>query len=421
MTASDDFVRARSLGEAVAGALRSTVAVRERCGLLLDRARIGQSAWFTVDEGRMREAADAVARAARGLGSDGSHVVPPGPWQLLRHGGPDRLAQFDAQLGQVAPPVRARALVDATVVATLLGGAAPPHWHWTESATGARWQGPQGLAVAALHAFTAGMFSSDPLHPCQVDARGLRALLDDRLAAAFQVHDGNPLPVLPARALLLRKLGEAMAGLPEVFEDAGRPAGLYNLLIAPEGGIAHSADVDAHDLLSQLLAALSGLWPLGHWSGGVPLGDVWRHAAVRVPGPADGWVPFHLPQQRLAHALLEPFAWSGVQVRGIERLTALPGLDAGGLLLDTGVLQLRDPAAPRQAWHPGDEIVVEWRALTLALLDELAPMVHRARGHGHGGPLAGLLPAIDAAGAALARERRGGAPALSVDAGGLLD
>lgn len=419
MTDPDDFVRARSQGEAVAAALRSTVAVRERCGQLLDRARVGQSAWFTVDDGRLREAAAAVARALRGLQPRGA-VEPPGPWQLLRHAGPERRAQLDTLLGDVHPTVRARALVDFTVVAALLGGQAPAPWAWQEAATGQAWHGAQGLAVATLHAFSAGMFSSDPRHPCQVDARGLRALLDDRLAAAFQVHAGNPLAALPARALLLRQLGELMAGLPEVFEDEGRPAGLYNLLVAPEGGIAHSADVDAHDILSQVLHALSALWPLGHWSGGVPLGDVWRHGAVRAD-VADGWVPFHQPAQRLAYALLEPFAWSGVQVRGIDRLTALPGLHEGGLLLDSGVLRLREPEAAHQPWHPGDEIVVEWRAATVGLLDELLPLVQREAGAAAAPTLASLLAATRAAGLALAGERRGGAPALQVQAGGLFD
>jgi hypothetical protein len=36
------------------------------------------------------------------------------------------------------------------------------------------------------------------------------------------------------------------------------------------------------------------------------------------------------------------------------------------------VLRLRDEARSAQTWQPGDELIVEWRALTVALLDELA-------------------------------------------------
>jgi hypothetical protein len=78
----------------------------------------------------------------------------------------------------------------------------------------------------------------------------------------------------------------------------------------------------------------------------VPLGDCWRHPAVRGEGLSDGWVPFHKLSQWLTYSLLEPFAWAGVKVRGLDKLTGLPEYRNGGLLLDTGVLRLRDPRWP---------------------------------------------------------------------------
>ena len=50
-----------------------------------------------------------------------------------------------------------------------------------------------------------------------------------------------------------------------------------------------------------------------------------------------------------------------------DALTALPEYRNGGLLLDAGVLSLRDPAAHSQRWTVGSELVVEWRALTVSL------------------------------------------------------
>ncbi|RYF36328.1 MAG: DUF1688 family protein, partial [Comamonadaceae bacterium] len=276
------------------------------------------------------------------------------------------------------------------------------------------------LGVASFHAFTAGMFSSDKLRPLQVDAAGLRSVVTDRLAQAFQVGDANPLVGLDGRAVLLRRLGEVLAQDPEVFGTEGRPAGLFDLLVADEGGIAHTAGVDAHDILSQLLVSLAPIWPLGHSIGGVPLGDVWRHDAVRGEGASDGWVPFHKLSQWLTYSLLEPFHWAGVQVRGIEKLTGLPEYRNGGLLLDTGVLQLREPEAARTVWHPGDEIIVEWRALTVALLDELA---HGVRRELHLSdeklPLACVLEGGTwAAGRELAQRTRNGLPPLQVHSDG---
>ena len=133
-------------------------------------------------------------------------------------------------------------------------------------------------------------------------------------------------------------------------------------------------------------------------------------------------MPFHKLSQWLTYSLLEPFGWAGVQVEGVDALTGLPEYRNGGLLLDTGVLRLRDPAWTERTWTVGDELVVEWRALTVALLDELAPLVRsaprrgrrtdaagvRARGrHLGGGPRAGPAPAWRAA-AAVDRQRRHG-------------
>jgi hypothetical protein len=419
MSAANEFIRERSQGEAAAAILRSTVTVRERCAQLLDRARIGHSAWFTVDEGKLRDAASAVAAATRQR-YPRLHIPFHSRWRHFEAGGVDRRGQLDAMLGNVQPTIRARAMVDLTVVSVLLDAGAGPDWKYTESASGQTFTRSEGLAVASFHAFTAGMFSSDPLRPLQVDSQGLRALVNDRLAQAFQVSPANPLVGLEGRAVLLRRLGEAMAEQPEVFGNEGRPAGLFDLVVADEGGIPRTADVDAHDILSQVLVSMNGIWPLGSSIGGVPLGDCWRHGAVRGDGPSDGWVPFHKLSQWLTYSLLEPFHWAGVQVRGIDKLTGLPEYRNGGLLLDTGVLHLREPDAAHQVWHPGDEIIVEWRALTVALLDELATGVrHELSLDADRLPLACVLEGGTwAAGRELAQKARNGLPPLQVQSDG---
>jgi hypothetical protein len=419
MSDGTEFLRDRSQGDLAASALRTTVAVRERCGQLLDRARIGHSAWFTLDEGKLRDAAGEVASATRRRYPK-LHIPFHSRWRHFEAGGVDRKAELEKLLGDVAAPVRARAMVDLTVVSVLLDAGAGADWKYVESSSGMTFTRSEGLAVASFHAFTAGMFSSDKLRPLQVDTEGLRSVVTDRLAAAFQVSDSNPLVGLDGRAVLLRRLGEVMAEQPEVFGTVGRPAGIFDLMVADEGGIAHTADVDAHDILSQILVSMAGIWPLGHSIGGVALGDVWRHDAVRGEGASDGWVPFHKLSQWLTYSLLEPFHWSGVKVRGIDKLTGLPEYRNGGLLLDTGVLQLREPEAARTLWHPGDEIIVEWRALTVSLLDELANGVrHELSVSADKLPLACVLEGGTwAAGRELAQRTRGGLPPLQVHSDG---
>jgi len=419
MSVENDFIRERSRGEVAAAELRSTNAVRERCGQLLDRARVGQSAWFTVDEGRLRDGAAEVAAITRKRYPK-LHIPFHSRWRHFEAGGVDRRKHLEELLGDVAPQVRAHAMIDLTFVSVLLDAGAGPEWKYVDPHDGKAYTRSEGLAVASFHAFTSGMFSSDKLRPLQVDAQGLRSIVTDRLARVFQVRESNPLVCQDNLAVVLRRLGEAMVEQPEVFSEAARPSGLCDLLMGDEGGITPTAELETHDLLSQLLVSLSGIWPMGNSMGGVPLGDVWRHSAVRGDGPSDGWVPFHKLSQWLTYSLLEPFQWAGVKVRGVEKLTGLPEYRNGGLLIDSGVLRLREPEAAQQVWHAGDEIIVEWRALTVALLDELAGAVRRELSQSAEQlPLASVLEGGTwAAGRELAQRTRGGLPPLQVHSDG---
>jgi hypothetical protein len=131
-------------------------------------------------------------------------------------------------------------------------------------------------------------------------------------------------------------------------------------------------------------------------------------------------VPFHKLSQWLTYSLLEPLAWAGVPVVGLEALTGLPEYRNGGLLLDMGVIVPRAASDHARTWKPSDEFVVEWRALTVSLLDELAAHVRTELGvSAQELPLACILEGGTwAAGRQIAQELRGGAPPLTIDSDG---
>ena len=404
-----------------AAQLRTTVAVRERCGQLLARARDGHSDWFTLDEGGLRDAADFVAELTRRRFSRLRDIPFHSRWRHFEAGGVNRKGQLDTLLAAAPRTERARAMIDLTVVSVLLDAGAGADWKYTEPATGQVFTRSEGLAVASFHAFTAGLFSSNRDRPLQVDAAGLRGLATDHLASAFQVSESNPLVGLDGRAILLRRLGEVLQEQPEVFGEEYRPGGLFDLIVGTAGpDVPPTADVAVHDILSHLLMSLSGIWPAANAIASVPLGDCWRHHAVRGEGLTDGWVPFHKLSQWLTYSLLEPFQWAGARLHGLDALTALPEYRNGGLLIDAGALKLRDPALAAQVWQPGDELIVEWRALTVALLDELARSVrHNLHTDESHLPLACVLEGGSwAAGRELAQQRRGGLPPLRVASDG---
>jgi hypothetical protein len=381
-----------------AAALRTTTAVRERARYLLQRARAGDSSWFTVDDGAISTAAAEVADVTCARYPD-LRIPYHSRWRHFEAGGVDRKGELDTRLAADDAPSRARAMIDLTVVSVLLDAGAGPDWHYLEASSGQRFSRSEGLGVASWHAFCAGTFSSDAAQPLQVDAAGLLNLNVPRLADAFQCGPANPLVGLEGRVAVLHRLGDALS-------PRGRPGNLFDLTGAGR--------ITAHDILAQVLASLSGIWLAPNSIGREALGDCWRHDAVPGPGLTRGWMPFHKLSQWLTYSLLEPFEWAGVRVEGLEALTGLPEYRNGGLLLDTGVLRLRDPNWAARSWDVGDELVVEWRALTVALLDELAPLV-RVRLDVPDLPLACVLEGGSwAAGRALAARLRDGRPPLSV-------
>ncbi|MET3916571.1 hypothetical protein ABID97_003353 [Variovorax sp. OAS795] len=423
-----------------ASVLRTTAAIRERAAALLARARRGESQWFRIGEANaLDDAARTVAEVTRER-YPWDTIPYHSRWRHFEAGGVDRLKQLDQLLGpRVDARQRARAHIDLVLVSVLLDAGAGPGWHYTEPASGERFTRSEGLAVASFHAFTSGLFSSDPDHPLQVDAAGLRGLVTDRLGDAFQVSDVNPLVGLAGRTVLLRRLGEAMSEQPETFGNDGRPAGMFDALVAPFGAAAPpTAEITAHQILSLLLETLSGIWPSANaidsiaadgsdaaggigWSDpALALGDCWRHSAVRGSGLTNGWMPFHKLSQWLTYSLLEPFEWAGVKVRQLGALTALPEYRNGGLLLDAGVIVPKDPAFLSRTWKAGDEFIVEWRALTVALLDELAPHVRKMLDRTEDElPLACVLEGGTwAAGRVLAQRLRDGAPPLLIESDG---
>ncbi len=396
-------------GSAHAAALLSAAAVRERCGMVFTAAERGDTQHFRLDLGRLGETADRVAATTRRRYPDLS-VPYHSRWRHFSAGRVDRAAL-------VAPganaDAQARARIELAVVSVLLDAGVGQRWQYAENETGLILQRSEGLAVACLRAMQRGIFSADRDDPWRADAKALAQMTPARLGVAFQHGPGNELPELEGRAGLLRRLGEVCACDPGRFGAPGRPGHLFDYWRA-QGG-----ELTASEILRTLLQALGPIWPARISIGGVPLGDCGRHEAV----PGGGLVPFHKLSQWLAYSLVEPLEAGGVRVVGLDGLTGLAEYRNGGLFLDTGVIIPYDSKLLAQLLAAASEPVVEWRALTVALLDRLAFEVRQRLGKNAAEfPLACVLEGGSwAAGREIAFERRpdGSAPLMIVSDGTL--
>jgi hypothetical protein len=394
--------------------LLSAVAVRDRSDQILAHGLAGRLHHFTVDLDRLDACADEVVRTIR-LAYPSLDIPFHARWRHFSAGGVDRWGVLMEAVPWESPAAMARAAFDLAIVSVLLDAGAGPGWHYHEGRTGETYRRSEGLAVASLDMFIGGAFSSRPQDPFRVDADALIALSPEELAAGFQVGSDNPLVGLEGRAALLNRLGRLVAGADEVFgrEDDPRPGGLFDAIAAGASG----TKIRAPAILETLLDHFGPIWPGRIVLGGVDLGDTWRHPLARADDATDGLVPFHKLSQWLSYSLLEPLEWAGYTVEEVDGLTGLPEYRNGGLFLDLGVLALRTPADAMNPHAVDSELVVEWRALTVALLDRVAVPIRSKLGLSERDfPLAKVLEGGTwATGRRLARERRGdGSPPLSV-------
>ena len=392
---------------AAARALLSPLAVRARAREMLAHGLAGRLTAFTVDMDRLPVAADLVVETIRR--NYPSLAIPfHARWRHFVAEGRDVWAPLAATIPDVAE--RARAAFDLAIVSVLLDAGAGMAWRYRDPATGLVSSRSEGLALASLRMFAAGAFSAHDAKPLRADTARLQSLTARDIAAGFQVSGDNPLVGVEGRAALLNALGAAVAALP-----GARPGGLFDLLVGDtrperlmvrpsnhaaqpfpdtprsipritsgagfrvpqdEGAGTAARGLPAPAILAAVLEHLGPIWPSRITLAGVPLGDTWRHPLIVGDDPAtSGLVPFHKLSQWLSYSLIEPLEAAGITVTDIDGLTGLPEYRNGGLFVDTGVLVLRDAESAGAANTVDSPLVVEWRALTVALLDAIAPLV----------------------------------------------
>jgi hypothetical protein len=373
---------------------------------------------FRLDEGKLAGVADEVAATTRARYPT-LNVPLHARWRHFVIGGRDLWAEIAAKTNWRDAAARARAEFDLAIVSVLLDAGAGSDWRYTDPATGSTIGRSEGLALASLRMFAAGLFSADAHDPLRADADRLAAVSTDDLIRGFQAGADNPLAALNGRAELLRRLGRTLLDHPAIFasHDAVRAGGLFDHLAAAAPG----GTLPAPDILRALLINLGDIWQNRLTLAGVALGDTWRHSAIKRDDVTNGLVPLHKLSQWLGYSLIEPLQRAGIAVSDRDGLTGLAEYRNGGLFIDAGVLTLREPARASTPLPVDSELVVEWRALTVALLDALVPLVRARLGvRAADFPLAALLEGGTwAAGRKLAGEKRpGGPPPLLVASDG---
>lgn len=390
--------------------LRTPRAIREQCQRLYDLALEDRLANFRLREDVIPAVAELVTKVTKDAYPD-LDIPYHSRWRHFDAGGYGRNAILNDLLKARKPEDAARAKLELAIVSVLLDAGAGMGWRLKDERSGKEYARSEGLAVASFEMFVAGAFSDDPDDPLRVDPAGLKKVGRRDLQKYFQVTDANPLLGLDGRLALLHKLGTAVSTHPKQFGAIEPRLGNLVDYLLPQAG---NDKLPAKKILAAVLEGLGTIWPGRVTLAGVNLGDVWRHTALPENDLGRGLVPFHKLSQWLSYSLCEPLEELGLVITHLDELTGLPEYRNGGLFLDGGVLEPKHAGVYTDTHAPDSDLIVEWRALTVVLLDKTAVAVRKALGRSDLElPLAKVLQGGTwAAGRKLAAEKRadGGSP-----------
>jgi Protein of unknown function (DUF1688) len=350
-------------------------AIRAQCGLIFDTGLDGRLENFTIDLSQLPGVAERVVATMR-ESYPTLRIPPHARWRHFVINGQDRSREITDDLAR-APLERARVRIELAITSVLLDAGAGDVWRYRDAKSGLLLGRSEGLAIASLDLFRSGAFSGITSAPLRANADALQQFSPTMLANAFQVSADNPLVGLEGRASLISRLGEVVADRPDFF---GSHAPRLGHLADKFANMAQRGQLKATVILSALLDVFGPIWPGRISLAGRNLGDTWQHPAAIRDGAASGYVPFHKLSQWLAYSLFEPLEELGIEIIDREALTGLAEYRNGGLFIDGGVLKLRNPTMGSLPLSPGSACVVEWRALTICLLDRAAELVREMVG-----------------------------------------
>ncbi len=285
-------------------------------------------------------------------------------WGHFRVGGFNRVLDLDSKLKNADSLEVARTKLDLAITSVLLDAGAGAEWKYNEANSGKSFNRSEGLGVASFYLFMGGNLSD--AGKLQATATGLQNLTREKLSDAFQVSPSNPLIGVDGRLMLLRNLGNTIADKKDLF-PGGRPGNLVDYL-----NTRYGKNFTGPQLLRAVLDGLGEIWPGRVRVAGVNLGDIWPYE--KVPG---GLAAFHKLSQWMTYSLCEPLMEAGFNITDVDKLTGLAEYRNGGLLLDRGLITMTDAKLLDVAHKPESEVLIEWRGLTIALLDRIGADVQK--------------------------------------------
>ncbi|PVU98212.1 hypothetical protein BB559_001735 [Furculomyces boomerangus] len=404
---------------------RSLSTIRERSAKVYNLISYGNSKHFSLSEEKLDTiVANIISLIKRDYGTH-NNVPAHGRWrsfEIFENGSKRDLFNEHVEAWKksgIDNNECTRRAIDLFVISVLLDAGAGSQWSYQDEKTNSIYKRTEGLGIASLRMFEAGIFSSNKQNPYQVDAIGLLSFTDEDLIKGFQVSEKNILIGAENRAALIKRLGKVLKNDNLYFKSessnsiSNRPGNMLDYLV--DNSISNTIDIEL--LWDVIINGFLHVWPESRTSiNNSPLGDTWvcdilKTKKLYTKPPSYGrissegdessndsinktnnvqdinyeaLVPFHKLSMWLTWSLVEALQRIGnLKIEKLNLLTGLPEYRNGGLFVDMGVLHLNNSYIQENAstinWNEDgtplfevdSQLVIEWRALTIVLLDKL--------------------------------------------------
>lgn len=369
--------------------------IRERAWMLLAAAERAASDHFVLSPEAIGTVALAMAETIRAEPAADATAAPESSrpalanlWQALRTRAPEALATLGDALAGGDPLARAKSGADLAVLHRVLA--------------------PGGLGdelADLVHSFAAGAWTAGSRGDPVLDAPGIRRAMagDGSIALPASVAD---LMTDADRAQRLEQLARGLEQHPERFGVEGRFGELLAHLATdsrperepavPAGAALPSGTIGpglrAQTVVDGLAPLLDPIVASTVRIGGRQVGDVWRHPLAWAEDRSRELVPFHALLLALTLDLVEPLQEAGRPLADLDQLPIPATRDLASDVLRLGLVRTRHAAVARLRHPPGSDIVVELRALSVALADRLVDRLRAELGRTvHDLPVARLI------------------------------
>ncbi len=235
----------------------------------------------------------------------------------------------------------------------------------------------EGQSMACFRMFMDGFFSNHVNKPLRVDGQKLKNITLDNLQKEFQSGENNLLIGMEERLKTLHNLGNLLENNHEYFgNNQGHLGNLLDYIL--EISSCYNNTLSCANIFKIMHGAFGSLLYNYATYEGMNLGDVWHYQPFG--NNLSAFIPFHKRLQWITYSILEPLTEQGLSISKISELTGLAEYRNGGLMLDSGLLELKDHQLADLTHTLDSEVIIEWRALTIILLDKLAKIVAQKLG-----------------------------------------